>query len=193
MPCWESHRCVPLTREFCPAFWMKWVRKTNPTNRKSTPRIGIKVDDCGCLRFGNTAAGAAFGEPAGLSFEVFTFLGAGGSASLEGLFVSPEGFLKSHRRALKSQLSFGGFAETTGLFKFPPRRRSSSLRAEAQRFRCRATIRRSRAERVSPRYPRKRGCNCSHSFIDPSSLRGKGAPLGIHTIKNRPFHHEPSR
>ena len=58
--------------------------------------------------------------------------------------------LNNHRKIFKSQGSDGGLAETTGgALRTPLRRRSNSLRAEAQRFKCRATILRSRAERLS--------------------------------------------
>ncbi len=59
--------------------------------------------------------------------------------------------LKSQRRILRSQDSEGGLAETTGGLGPPLRSWSNSFRAEAQRFKCRATMRRSRAVSRSSR------------------------------------------
>ena len=56
------------------------------------------------------------------------------------------GFRNIQRRIFKSSGSEGGPAGASAALAPPPLRRSNSFRAMAQRFKCLATTRRSRAE-----------------------------------------------
>src|SRR5581483_8196608 len=148
MPCLESQRLVPLTKPFSPAFWIKWVRKKRNTKNKRIPAIGFKEE----LHLEGPSRGGTAVSLGGLIFLDETSTGAFGSFSLFSFasFLSPGlRALKSHRRILRSQGSEGGLAETAGALMAPPRNLSNSLRAAAQRFKCRATIRRSLAESES--------------------------------------------